>query len=140
MTKTPSKKTLAVIVIAIAIATLAALSPVLLNSRTQSQGEKSAAAASKNRPGKQADTAIVNDENSVEEDSSSETTATESAASATATTATTPSNTQNQSAPDNDIPADGATPSTSSEDSGHPNNAGTATSPTSAPDNDIKAE
>lgn len=81
MTKSPSKKTIAVVIIAIVLAALATLSPVLLNSHSQKQ-----------------------------------------------------------SAPDNDIPADGSNPSANTGNNNQASDAGGANAPTAAPDNDIKAE
>ena len=138
MTKSLSKKTIAVVIIAIVLAALAVLSPVLLNSRSQKQGKENATAASDNsETDKQANTASVKAENTVAEGSEFETATAEINPN---TAGTARSNAQNQSAPDNDIPADGSNTSASTEEGSHPNNAGSANSPTAAPDNDIKAE
>lgn len=138
MTKILSKKTIAVVIIAIVIAALAVLSPVLLNSRSQKQGKENTTAVLKNSDtGEQANTASVIAENTVEENFASQTATAETNSNiATATS----SNPQNQNAPDNDIPADGASPSAGIGDNSQANNAGTTNTPTVAPDNDIKAE
>ena len=138
MTISLSKKTIAIVVIALVIAALAILSPVLLNSSSQKQGKENTAAVSKNsETDKQANSASAIAENTAEEDSGSQTSMDE----ANSSTAAAPrGNTQNQSAPDNDIPADGAGPSAGMGDNSQANNAGTTNIPTVAPDNDIKAE
>ena len=138
MTKSLSKKTIALVIIAIALAALAALSPVLLNSRSQKQGKENMTAVSKySVTDEQANSASAKAENTAEENSDSKTATTEINPN---TAGTAHSNAQNQSAPDNDIPADGSNPSASTENSSQSSDASSAISPTAAPDNDIKAE
>ena len=132
MTKSLSKKTIVIVIVAIVLATLAVLSPVLLNSHSQKQSKENAAAVSKSsETNKQPNTASAKAENTAEENSDSQTSMDESDSNAAAATR---GNAQNQSAPDNDIPAEGM------GDNSQANNAGTTKTPTAAPDNDIKAE
>lgn len=138
MTKSPSNKTIAVVIIAIVLAVLAALSPDLLNPRSQKQGTENTAAVSKSsETNKQANTASAKAENTAEENSDSETATAEINPN---TAGTAPNNVQNQSAPDNDIPADGSNPSVNTENNSQVSDANSAKSPTAAPDNDIKAD
>lgn len=138
MTKSLSKKTIAVVIVAIVLAALATLSPVLLKSHSQKQAEENATAVSKNsETDKQANAASAKAENTAEENSDSETATAEINPN---TAGTAHSNAQNLSAPDNDIPADGASPSAGMGDNSQTSDASSTKSPSAAPDNDIKAE
>lgn len=138
MTKNLSKRTVAVVIIAIVLAALAALSPVLLNPRSQKQvTENTVAVARSSETDQQANTASAKAENTADENSDSQASTDKPNSN---NTAAAPSSLQNQSVPDNDIPADGSSPSASTESSSQASDASSTKSTTAAPDNDIKAE